>query len=488
MNFRVQLSRESSIPLQDQLVEQLRRMILEGTLKPNSRVIATRFLAEQIGVSRTTVLLAYERLISEGYFETRPAVGTFVAASPPTLPGSNPAPISVLDVARQAALRPTIFTGSWLQHLHAPEGFIDFRPDMYEGAQLLPPKLWFKGIRSVFESAEENIVDGHPPAGVERLRQAIADHLAVARGLIVSAYQVIIVTGPHQARTLITHLFQRRNDAVVVESPCEDQLVAFLEARKAVLVHVPVDENGIVTEDLPDHPTVLAYVSPARQNPLGGTLPLARRKSLIEWARKARAYLVEDDSDGDMRYFGNAPPPLMALDPYGLVFHIGSFIETLGAGIGLGYLVVPSEFTSATLAMKSFAEGGQHWVNQMVIAELMTSGQFDSHLRRLRKHNLERRDCLIEALHAQFGDIRLIGTEAGARLTWILPEGFPDAKSLSEISRAHGVILKHPGERLDGSPLSKNRYHDCALILGYGHLNPVDIRRGVERIKEALSL
>lgn len=491
MNIHLQLDRNSEHSLQDQLFEQLRQMILTGILKPNSRLIATRFLAEQIGVSRTTVLLVYERLISEGYLETRPAVGTFVSPTPPadTPPADSKLAsphASNLDVPRQASLRPAMLHGMADTHVKTPDGYIDFSPLQYELSQLLPPKTWLRGIRSVLEGGEKAIT-APPLAGVRPLRQAICDHLVATRGLAVSPDQVVIVSGRQQACSFIAHLFQHRGDRVVLESPCDGHLTTFFGFRDAEIVPVPVDGEGLETDRLPDGEVSLAYVSPARQNPTGGTMPVARRKALIEWARAAGSYVVEDDTDGDLLYFGAPPPPLMALDPYGLAFFMGSFAKSLGSGMAFAYLVSPPEFVEAILALKVFADGGRQWLEQMVVADLLNSGQYDHHLRRLRKQNLERRDCLIDALRSHFGDVRLMGTEIGSQLTWILPEEFPDARVLCGVARAHGVILKHAASARGMHPESAERF-DRAVLIGYGHL-PIDqIRTGIARLADAITL
>ncbi len=151
MNLAIHLDRDISISLQDQLFEQLRQLILTGRLKPNTRVVATRFLAEQAGVSRTTVLLAYERLISEGYLETLPAVGTFVSATPPEQPKPKSACGSASPVARQAALHPCTFAAALATRDQISDGVIDFSPSRSDTSHLLPEKVWLQGIRDAFE-------------------------------------------------------------------------------------------------------------------------------------------------------------------------------------------------------------------------------------------------------------------------------------------------------------------------------------------------
>jgi GntR family transcriptional regulator / MocR family aminotransferase len=482
MNLPLQLDRGASIPLQDQLFEQLRQLILTGKLKPNSRIIATRFLAEQVGVSRTTVLLAYERLISEGYLETRPAIGTFVCSAPPGRPKLDSAQNSFSDIPRQALLHPAVFGGSPMPRPQIPDDIIDFNPSRFDASHLLPAKVWLQRMRNVFEHEPDGLAKPQPAAGIQSLQRVIVDYLAATRGIMASPEQVIIVVGRRQACSLVAHLFQRRGDHVVVESPGDESVVAFFEARGADLIPVPVDEHGLETDRLPQGPVSLAYVTPARQNPLGGTMPQARRGALLGWAREAGAYLIEDDSDSEFRYHGTTPQPLAALDPYGLVFYTGSFAKTLGAGLGLGYLVVPPEFADAIVAIKSMAEDSCPWLEQMVVADLLTSGEYDHHLRRVRKIYLERRDCLIHALRTHFGDIRLIGVEIGTQLTWLLPEHIPSALALCDVARTHGVNM----ECVIGEPAGACRYHDKALIFGFAALTPEKLRQGIARLADAL--
>jgi GntR family transcriptional regulator/MocR family aminotransferase len=276
-------------------------------------------------------------------------------------------------------------------------------------------------------------------------------------------------------------LFQRRGDRVIIECPTDPDMVAFFEARDAALVPVPVDENGLETDRLPEGPASLAYVTPARQNPLGGILPVARRERLISWAREAGAYIIEDDCDAVFHYRGAAPAPIAALDPYGLVFYTGSYAKTMGAGMSLGYLVVPSEFVEPVLALKTMSQDGCSWLEQMIVAELMSSGEYDHHLRRLRKAYLERRDCLIEALTRHFGSVSLVGTEAGTQLTWLLPEHFPPAHAVRAMAGERGINL-HGSSGRSSSANSGGRLRDRALVFGYAAMSGARIREGIKSL------
>ncbi|MDE2112081.1 MAG: PLP-dependent aminotransferase family protein [Alphaproteobacteria bacterium] len=482
MNLPLQLDRDAPIPLQDQLVEQLRQLILTGKLKANSSIIGTRFLAEQMGVSRRTVLLAYERLISEGYLETRPAVGTFVCSTPPDRIKENSTQVLLSSIPRQACLRPTTFHVSSVEHHNVPDGMIDFDPLRVDTSHLLPPKVWLHGMRNVFAHEPDGLATAMPAAGAMPLRRVLVDYLAATRGIMAAPEQVVIIGGRRQACSLVAHLFQHQGDRIVVESPGDEAIAGFFQARGAELIHVPVDEQGLETDRLPDGPVSLAYVTPVRQNPIGGTMPHSRRVALIEWARQVGAYLIEDDSDSEFRYHGATPQPLAALDPYGLTFYTGSFAKTLGAGLGLGYLVVPSEFVETIVAIKSMADDGCPWLEQMVVADLLTSGEYDHHLRRVRKIYLERRDCLVRVLRAHFGDVRLIGAEVGTQLTWLLTERFPSALAVCNAAWTHGVNIERA---IDGAA-ETCRYRDKALIFGFAALTPEKLQYGIARLSDAL--
>ena len=230
----------------------------------------------------------------------------------------------------------------------------------------------------------------------------------------------------------------------------------------------------------------MAYVVPTNHTPLGGTMPLSRRNELGEWAREARAYIIEDDSGSEFRYHKTTPPPLATLDPYGLVFHVGSFATTLGTGIGLGYLIAPSEFVENLVAIKSMAEDGRPWLGQMFVANLLTGGGYDHHLRRVRKIYLERRDCLIDTLQDHFGNSRLIGTEVGTQFAWVLPERFGSAQAVCEAAGACGVKIECAANA-DGSAPEGWRYRDRTLIFGYAGLSVEQLRAGVSRLAHALS-
>lgn len=480
MNFPLQIDRTAPVPLQDQLFEQLRQLILTGRLKPNTRIIATRFLAEHAGVSRRTVLFAYERLIAEGYLETRPAIGTFVSTSLPD--GAKP-PLNCFspldDIPRQSELFPPAF--EWER---AKPAIAETMPEQLSAmlpGDSLSSKVWLRCMRDVLDTYPEIYAHAVPTAGVESLRRGVADYLASTRGILASPDQIIVVSGRRHACSLVAHLFQRQGDRVIVERPSNPAIDAFFRTRGDV-VGVPVDEHGIQVDQLPSGQATLIYVTPTRQDPLGASMPPSRRARLIEWARGAGAYIIEDDCDSELRYQGVAHSPIITLDPYGLVFYIGSFASVLGDGLSLGYLVAPPEYVAPLIRIKSLGgEGGQGF-EQSVVAHLLASGEYDHQLRRIRKNYLDRRDVLVSALKYHFGAVDLMGTVTGTRLTWVLPPDFPDALTVSAMAQSIGLHVRAVADPL----FSDCPFNNRAAIVEFGATSAERLREGVAMWARAL--
>jgi GntR family transcriptional regulator/MocR family aminotransferase len=475
------IDRSSDVSLQDQLFYQLRDLILCGKLPVNTRVIGTRFLAEQCGVSRTTVLITYERLISEGYLETRPTVGTFVSANAPKLdPNRAHQEAPAASELRQAVIHPSVIEPQ--ARATSPSPCMIFRSEAPTPEHGLSAKDWLNRIRALFASDGDLLNQEQPVIGLQSLRQALSDYLAATRGVRASPEQIIVVSGRGQACNLVSHLVLRRGERAVLECPGDPSIRAFFEARGAAIECAEVDEYGLVTSQLPSGPASLAYVTPARQNPIGGTLSYARRRELLAWARAAGTYIIEEDCDSDFRYGAMPPPALAALDVHGLVFHIGSFQHSLGSGFSIGYVVTPEEFVASATAIQAMSDGMTGVLEQAVLAGLLADGGYDRHLNRLRKLYRERRDNLIGALSSNFGDVHLVGQDLGLQLTWILPETGPAAGLVARQAWAQGV---HVEPVLGESRAS--RFRDRALILRYAALSPDELRRGVGRLARALT-
>ena len=469
------IDRTSAKPLQTQIREQLQDLIGSGRLKPGAPMMPTRTLAERLGVSRTTVLLAYEQLIAEGYLQTRPAVGTFVSREPPRAPLAMPPARRAEEAGREAP-------GGRRRLAAAAAPAIDFDPHRFDG-RLFPHKQWRRYLLPALEQYGTQL-SFDPLGGLECLRRAIADWLASSHGILVPARRVVIVASRQQAYNIIARRLAPRGSRVVVECTCRDGLVAALASGGARVTRVAIDEHGLESSRLPDGRAALVAVTPSHQFPVGGTLPPARRQDLIAWAQQAGAYIVEDECDNGLWYQGTPPTPLALLAPHERVIHIGDFARALGPGVHVTYLVVPSELVEPLCAARALLGNGGAWLEQVALARFLESGAYDGQLRRMRKANLERRNRLVDELRARFGDVRLSGTASGTHLAWFLPPGFPTAAEVQRLARARDVRVY----TLSDLVADKHAWCESAahtLFLGYAALEERDIREGLRRLAEA---
>lgn len=469
----ISVDRSAAETLQDQIFDKIKCLILSHKLKPGSKLPASRQLAIQLDISRNTVTLAYDRLAADGYVVSRPAAGNFVAypvTEVASLAGGR-------GSAAPAQLRAPAFLGRSFPP--TPRFDIDFGLRAV-GHDDFPIKQWRRRIDSLLCHHDGRIGQNPPPGGEPRLRRALADWLAKDRGLTCDPDEVLVVSGCQQAYTVATQILIRPGDRVVVEAPAHLAATLVFEAMGAELVHVPVDEHGLMVDALPDGPAALVYLTPSHQNPVGGILPLDRRLRLIEWAHGAGACIFEDDCNGEQAlcWNGRPVPSLKALDPHGLVIYAGTFTKTLGAGLRLGYMVLPPDLVVTGRSVKQLMDGGNPWLEQMALAGLIESGAYAAYLQDLGRLWRARRQCLIDEMRQAFGSLSLLGTQSGTHVTWLLPDDLPDASVLAEAAAAVGIgVFAIP--QLGRASATPPLYADRALYLNYSALSEDNIRKGI---------
>lgn len=473
---------------QNQIFESIRQQILHGQLKPGTHIPSTRVLSEQLGVSRNTVVLAYDRLIAEDYIFTRRTVGTFVNANLPenSLVLKDTALQDQKEEERQAARHPVLFSGQ-AQAVVNPNHHklaIDFwigRPDPHS----FPTKAWRRLMLRNLSLAGSHLTEYPDPNGILKLRQAIADYLGPARGINTTPEQVFIVNGSQEALNLVSRLLIKEGTPVVTECPCYQGAAYVFNSYGAKLNPVPVDNNGLEVAKLPRTRASLAYVTPSHQYPMGVTLTLERRVRLLEWAWEVGAYIVEDDYDSDFRHHGSPLTAVAGQDRHGCVIYIGTFSKSIGAGLRLGYMVVPNELVKPARSVKTLMDNGHSWLDQAILADFISSGSYTKHLRNIRRTYLTRRDCLVNSLREHFGDVRLTGLDGGMHIVWHLPASFPTAKEVQALAQDAGVGV-YSLEAAAACDLRSSECNDRALALGYSSVTEEQIRKGVTRLATAL--
>lgn len=462
------------------LYEAVRERILSGALRPGARLPATRDLALQYGLSRGTIVNAFEQLKSEGYVEGATGSGTFVCAVLPddllraAAPGRGirAAEPTIRAVSGWAA-RANEMTGLELRPSYA------FRPNV-PALDLFPVDVWSKLIARRLRYTTNEVLLGCDALGYRPLREAIAEHIASSRGVHCTGDQVVIVGGTQEALDLAARLFLDPGDRVCMEDPgYEGARIAF-ETAGASIVDVDVDEEGATVPGAQGNGARLFFTTPGHQCPLGITMSLRRRLQLLEWARARGTLIFEDDYDGEYRYSGRPVPALHGLDRSGTVLFSGSFSKVLFPSIRLGYLVVPSDLIPLFAAAKSIINRHAPLLEQAALCDFITEGHFGRHLRRMREVYAERLGALVEGVRERFAGLLVTSSvEAGLQTTAWLTEGFI-AREVSVAAAARGVDLR-PLDDYAHRPMARQGFQ-----LGFAAVTPAEIRRGLDELAIAL--
>jgi GntR family transcriptional regulator / MocR family aminotransferase len=486
-------------PLYRQIYRAFRNDILSRALPPGERVPSTRALADLLKVSRNTAVLAYEQLLAEGYLETRVgAAGTVVAPVLP--PDSFRADVS-LDRQRRIASRNDARLGnagerilkaarattaslglpSLTWELNPPRLRYDFRPGRAAFPDL-PYALWRRLLGARARNATLRDLDYGPPQGRLELREAIAARLRRLRGIDATPERIVIVHGTQQALDLIGRVLLNPGDRVLIEEPHYTGARCAFMAAGAQLLTSPVDDNGIQIPKVTKRAIRLAYVTPSHQFPTGVVLPIARRLELLDWASRVGAFIVEDDYDSEYRYDGPPLQALAGLDREGRVIYVGTFSKILFPALRLGYLVLPEALIEPVVAAKAVGDTGTAILEQLVLADFISTGHFDRHLRRTNISNAARRNALVTSVGNEFGEgAEVCGANTGLHLlVWL------KGSRGGMIADVHGKAEK-AGVGLYGvEAFYLKPPKRTGVVLGYAPLPEKEIREGIRCLAAAL--
>jgi GntR family transcriptional regulator/MocR family aminotransferase len=465
-------------PFYRQVYGGLRQAILVGTFRGGDRLPSTRDLAEQLRISRTVVVLAYEQLLAEGYVVGRGGSGTYVASGvSPRRPG----------VARSAAqLRLTrfgAFASSISAHVTSPERHVPApRYDFAYGrsdVSCFPFEAWRRMLLRCARKASVRELDYASSTGSDALREAICAHLRRSRAVACEPSQVLIVSGSQQALYLISRVLIERGDRVAIEDPAYNGTTEILRAAGARVHPIPVDRDGLDVAAIPDT-AKMAFVTPSHQFPTGVILSLARRQALLDWARRRNAVIVEDDYDGEFRYEGQRLESLQGMDAEGRVVYVGTFSRTIFSALRIGYLVVPKPLQRAFAAAKWLCDRHTATLEQEALAEFISSGLYERHLRRVRRRNAVARGALMEAIHKYLGErVEVTGESAGAHVALWLDGRLSEQQAIAAAA-AKGVGVYATSRYFAKTPTRPG------LLLGYARLREADIREGIRRLASVL--
>jgi GntR family transcriptional regulator/MocR family aminotransferase len=467
------LGAQDALPLHRQLYEALRRAMLDGKLGAGERLPSSRDLAQDLNLSRNTVVAAINQLTVEGYLQSRVGSGTYVNDNVPrTAPGASARPAARGAAgkaqgrlsARGQALA-TTFCATQLEVQPFTRGIADF--------SAFPLTLWQRLQNKHWRMTYPDMLDYNDSGGYAPLRRAIADYLRVFRSVQLDADQVIVTTGTQQSLELCARLLADHGDTVWVEDPAYWGAAKAFMATGLAIHPVAVDDEGIRPGPADDtQPPRLIYLTPSHQYPTGAVMSLARRHQLLQTARTHGAWVLEDDYDSEYRFSGPPISSLEGLDTDGRVLYMGTFSKVLYPGIKLGYLIVPKPLVAAfKQAHYDLNRPGQMPL-QAALAEFIEMGHFSSALRRARQSYAERRAALLEALKPVLTQVTYIsGAEQGLHLCLRLPPSVDDQALARRIAQ-QGLTVR---------PLSAYclaRTDLRGLVIGYGYAPLTAIQRG----------
>src|SRR5216117_158859 len=466
------LDPRSALTLQRQVYDGLRTAILTGRLRPGLRLPSTRSLAEDLAVSRNTVAAAFGQLVAEGYAEARVGAGTKVAR---TLP-EDLRKVTAGLVPPEARLSPRISRrGETLSGARVTAGFTTLRPFRpgWPALDQVPLELWWRLAARTGRRIGRSLLGYGELGGYRPLRKAIAEYLAVSRGVRCTEEQVIVTSGSQQGLFVASQVLLDPGDRVWIEDPAYPGTRSALQAAGARLVPIPVDLEGIDVRFAETRAAArLVAVAPSHQYPLGVTMTLARRLELLRVARRMRAWVLEDDYDSEFRYSSRPIPALQGLDQDGRVIYLGTFSKTLFPALRLGYAGVPIELVRTFMAARSVLDVHSPVLEQAVLAEFISAGYFERHLRRMRNLYEERhRVFLAEAQRQLAGLLQVVPSGAGVQCVGWLAAGLEE-NAVARAAAEHDVEV---------TPISRFaiKYRPRAgLLLSFGGFDPNQIRAG----------
>ncbi|KWZ38928.1 DNA-binding protein [Burkholderia savannae] len=526
-------------PIYRQLHRLLQQAILTRELPAGARVPSSRLLAAELGIARNTVTQVYEQLALEGYVSSATGRGTFVADSAPDeivgAPAESPRgargaaasgagasiggtasglasglafdtasgsasgsasgtasgsasgsasgtasdPASAPGFARRSlSARGACLVGGAGVSKRQGGAFMPGVPDVSR----FPARVWTRLHNKYWRRLRPELLTYAPGGGLASLREALADYLRTSRSVRCAPEQIIVTTGIHQSIDLAVRLLTDPGDVIWTEDPCYWGVRSVMHVSGLTTRPISVDEEGIAPTPADfAAPPKLMLVTPSHQYPLGMVMSLARRRTLLEYARQHGAWIIEDDYDSEFRYGSRPLASLQGLDTAGQVIYVGSFSKTLFPGLRVGYLVAPEPLAEsfATASAELYREG--QLLQQAVLAEFIAEGHFVSHIRKMRTLYGQRRQTLLDALARRYGDaLPAVGGDAGLHLVMRLPDGADD-RAVARAALERDIVVR----ALSGYYADAKRA-GSGLLLGYACVPEDEIGRAFDTLSYAI--
>jgi GntR family transcriptional regulator/MocR family aminotransferase len=477
------LDSDSGLSLQNQIRQKLVDGVMSGAFPSGSRLPSSRRLAEQLGVARNTVVLAYEQLIEEGMLESRERSGIFVSSG--IFDGrvgfqGKPAARAELDKGWRGRIRTEVgagqrfqWPGDWQRH---PYPFIDghFDASLYPTAQWREASRMALGARIVSDgSVAEG--DADDPALIEEIRSKVLPR----RGIIATPEQILITLGEQNALFLLTQLLTDASVRVVVEEPGNPRMRQLLALRQAKVIHQPVDENGMVISRRLDD-AQLIYVTPSHQVPTACTMATQRRKALLKKAREFDQLIIEDDFEHESNFLGQPHPALRGMDADDRVVYLSALPKVLAPGLRIGFIVAAPALIREARRLRQLVIGRPSLLNQRTAALFLSLGHYDAFMAKMHQEMSRRWIALRDALNHYRANFETMPNQGGS-VFWVRCPEHIDVETLAREAAKLGILIEPDTHYYAGSRSSRNCFR-----LGVTSIPAERIREGVKLLHELM--
>lgn len=433
----LQLERGGQTPLHRQIYTQIRTMILTGQLPGGTRLPSTRTLCAELGVSRITLINAFETMTHEGFLRSRVGDGTYVGNE-----WRNDFTFAPVSRRPELSVRAGLNTSTRGSELYR-QALTSWNPEDSEtfvasqvGIDLFPTRTWKSLVARHSERRSIEMLGYGEPLGYLPLREAVAEYLRDSRGITPSVEQIVITSGAQQAFNALMLVMTDPGDQVWMEDPGHIAAAKAMLANGCTVNGVPIDEQGAdIAATAGYQASRVMFLTPARQHPMGVLMSLARRMEWISWANEQNSWLIEDDSDGELRYRGARLPSLFTLDRGQHVVHVGSFSKVMFPSIRVGYAVLPEDLVEPLGAAISVTGRSPSTLIQAATADFLREGHLNSHIRRTRKTYEARQRALLEEIHRQLHPFIVAEpVDAGMHVIAKLPSDIDDQQLAAQLA------------------------------------------------------
>lgn len=473
------MAKRGQLPLYEHLYRCIKDDILTGALAPDDRLPSKRRLSEHLGISLITVEGAYSQLLAEGYIYTLPRKGYYVCKLPS---GIGQMPAHAVRLTAQAKREPDTATAM-------PSNLIADFSHPTTHAQSSAAELWGKTLRSTLaHEPQEELFCSLPAQGSLRLRTAIADYLGHARGMDVSPDCIVIGAGAQMLYTYVSLLFGP-DAPIALENPGYPRLKGIYSALGHDICPIDLDADGIGVFQLERSHAQLAHVMPSHQFPTGRVMSVARRYELLSWAsRRPERYVIEDDYDWEFRFAGMPIPALESIDIKSKVIYISTFSKSLSSALRVAFVILPEPLMERFNSKLGFLANTVSALDQVALARLIESGDYEKHLNRYKKQSRATRDALIEALsRSAFGD-RMGIEEKDSGLHFVLSAASQRSEdTIAQLAREEGVLLAPLSSYLLSAHDPASEHGIARFVMQYDGLNLDAVQAVVDTLERAIA-